>query len=549
MTEVPIELIPCLLPDWRIKHLAAKGMITPFHNSLVREWKGKKVISYGLSSYGYDLRLSPDDFRIFRHIPGTVVDPKAFNENNLVQAELHEDRNGKFFILPAHSYGLGVALEYLSLPSNITALFIGKSTYARTGLIANLTPGEACMSDDTEILARTGWKKLSEVILGEEVLTWNPKRNRSEYQPVEDKQAYYFNGELLHFSSKYVDQMVTPQHKMWVGKKVRRVASLSDGRKDKQKGVQRKSYDSWNFNFLQAKDLFGSWNYFLSRDLEWEGFNPWGSRFKIGKYDFDLRDWLRFLGAWMGDGSAYVQQHGNYVVKLAVVTKDLKRKYFKNLLEQMEVNYFEGESGFEFRDKSVCEYLLPYAGSYNKRLPNEVKHLPPDLLECIIEGMMHSDGNIQTSTYGSVSKRLVDDFQEICMKAGYNCSQWEEDSVINEYAIHSWKARYSKPNSTPNKINPASNMHKVPYAGMVYDITVPNHIFLSRRNGRASWTGNSWHGHLTFEFSNSSSADIRIYAEEGVVQALFFESILCETPYDSSRKYQAQGQSVVTAKV
>ena len=141
--QIPENLIPCLLPDWKIKQYASQGMITPFHASLVREWKGRKVISYGLSSYGYDLRLSPDDFRIFRHIPGTVVDPKAFNDNNLVQAELHEDANGKFFILPAHSYGLGVALEYLYLPSNVTALFIGKSSYARTGLIANLTPGEA----------------------------------------------------------------------------------------------------------------------------------------------------------------------------------------------------------------------------------------------------------------------------------------------------------------------------------------------------------------------------------------------------------------------
>lgn len=101
----------------------------------------RKVISYGLSSYGYDLRLG-EEFKIFRHIPGTVVNPKNFDPENVVDTWLHEDEYGKFFILPAHSYGLGVSVERLCIPKNITALFIGKSTYARCGIIPNLTPGE-----------------------------------------------------------------------------------------------------------------------------------------------------------------------------------------------------------------------------------------------------------------------------------------------------------------------------------------------------------------------------------------------------------------------
>jgi dCTP deaminase len=129
--------------DTWIQEMAAKGMIAPFEPKLVRQVEGVPVISYGLSSYGYDLRLSPAEFRIFRHIPGTVVDPKNFSPANLEPAELHRDRNGEFFILPAHSYGLGVALERLEVPENVTVICIGKSTYARTGLIANLTPAEA----------------------------------------------------------------------------------------------------------------------------------------------------------------------------------------------------------------------------------------------------------------------------------------------------------------------------------------------------------------------------------------------------------------------
>ena len=141
------------IPDWRIRQLAAQGMISPFEPGKIREVEIDNshgeiqcapVISYGTSSYGYDLRLASHDFRIFRHVPGLIVDPKAFDDRCLAPAELHHnERDGLFFILPAHTYALGVVIERLKLPGNVTAQFIGKSTYARCGVIVNLTPGEA----------------------------------------------------------------------------------------------------------------------------------------------------------------------------------------------------------------------------------------------------------------------------------------------------------------------------------------------------------------------------------------------------------------------
>lgn len=129
--------------DKWIAEQATSGMIHPFEPTMVRQVEDRRVLSYGLSSFGYDLRLSPEDFRIFRHIPGTVVDPKNFQAANLERLELREDDSGQYFILPAHSYGLGVALEYIAVPEHISVLCIGKSTYARIGCIANLTPAEA----------------------------------------------------------------------------------------------------------------------------------------------------------------------------------------------------------------------------------------------------------------------------------------------------------------------------------------------------------------------------------------------------------------------
>ena len=128
---------------WIASNALSYDMIKPYEGSLIREVDGLKVISFGQSSYGYDIRLSPKEFLIFKHIPGTVVNPKNFNPKNLESSPLLKDEYGEFFIIPAHSYALGVALEKLKIPPNITAICLGKSTYARVGLIVNVTPAEA----------------------------------------------------------------------------------------------------------------------------------------------------------------------------------------------------------------------------------------------------------------------------------------------------------------------------------------------------------------------------------------------------------------------
>ena len=136
--------------DTWIKAQAAAGMIEPFQAGLVRRVKDghvsrllRPVLSYGTSSYGYDIRLSAAEFLTFRHVPGTVMNPKRPNPRNLEPAPLHQDEDGRYFILPAHTYGLGVALEKLRVPPNCTVICLGKSTYARLGIIVNTTPAEA----------------------------------------------------------------------------------------------------------------------------------------------------------------------------------------------------------------------------------------------------------------------------------------------------------------------------------------------------------------------------------------------------------------------
>jgi len=137
-----------IINDRLISSFALQGnMIEPFVGNQVR-FKlidGNKigVISYGLGSYGYDIRLSKSEFYIYEASEG-YVDPKAFDKGKLLRKiEISQDENGFFFEIPGNCGGVGVALEKLKMPENITALGFGKSTYTRSGLFANIPPIEA----------------------------------------------------------------------------------------------------------------------------------------------------------------------------------------------------------------------------------------------------------------------------------------------------------------------------------------------------------------------------------------------------------------------
>ena len=123
---------------------AEKEMISPFLPELVRSVADRKIISAGASSYGYDMRLADDGFRVFSSVYGLEIDPKRFDENSLIEPALRTaDDGSKYYLLPPHHYGLGVTVETFKMPRNVTGIAVGKSTYARAGLLVNTTPLEA----------------------------------------------------------------------------------------------------------------------------------------------------------------------------------------------------------------------------------------------------------------------------------------------------------------------------------------------------------------------------------------------------------------------
>jgi len=122
--------MPVLSDKW-IKKMALEGMISPFEEKQIRDGK----ISYGLSSYGYDARVS-NEFKIFTNVNSDIVDPKNFKSSNFLTKKVSE------CIIPPNSFVLASTIEYFKIPKDVLVICLGKSTYARCGIIVNVTPLE-----------------------------------------------------------------------------------------------------------------------------------------------------------------------------------------------------------------------------------------------------------------------------------------------------------------------------------------------------------------------------------------------------------------------
>ena len=122
--------------DRWIVEQAARGMIEPFANDQVRQLEdGSRAISYGLSSYGYDVRCAPE-FKVFTNVYSSIIDPKSFDPNSFISI------NDSVCLIPPNSFALARTVEYFRIPRDVLTVCLGKSTYARCGIIVNVTPLE-----------------------------------------------------------------------------------------------------------------------------------------------------------------------------------------------------------------------------------------------------------------------------------------------------------------------------------------------------------------------------------------------------------------------
>ncbi|KAB2317984.1 dCTP deaminase [Betaproteobacteria bacterium SCN1] len=120
---------------WIRRMAETQGMIEPFEPGQVKAIGGRPIVSYGTSSYGYDVRCA-NDFKVFTNLNHTLVDPKSFDPDSFVEI------TGESCIIPPNSFALARTVEYFRIPRKVLTICLGKSTYARCGIIVNVTPLE-----------------------------------------------------------------------------------------------------------------------------------------------------------------------------------------------------------------------------------------------------------------------------------------------------------------------------------------------------------------------------------------------------------------------
>lgn len=387
-----------------------------------------------------------------------------------------------------------------------------------------------CHDDITEVLTKRGWIQWPSV-LKSDLLATRTEDGILEYHPPRKLIRSRYVGKMMHFTGKSVNALVTPNHKM----------------------LGRRALNAWGTygrtELLEAGEIC-KLPYVTGGPLPFRtpGTSKWVGRLprKDGRisiippsdferrpsctyidYELDLKDWVAFLGIWLAEGSATGTFYGVnkasknpspiYLQVLAAsadtelddrhcgvfVSQKKGRKSYneiKKLLSRLPWEFEEYEDGFNVYDRTLHSVLCSLGNQYVRYVPDWVKDLPPEYLSVLVKWMMIGDGsphpdNPKKFFYYTTSRRLADDLQEVWQKIGY-CASVGLDNRTCRPAPHSTRDEKAPVFIVANRARKFTSIgipREVHYDGYVYCAEVPNHTLLTRRCGKAMWTGNSLH--------------------------------------------------------
>ena len=404
---------------------------------------------------------------------------------------------------------------------------------------------DECYSKDTRVLTRNGFKFFSDLTYSDEIATLNPSSGVLEYQNPTRIINYHHSGDMIHFKGGFVDLLVTPNHRMFCAEPnkpfefmsaseilnafsqresatVQRVGAYGEA---KALRLQGSNYSTIALQLSLPKTTASGWfngshkprrytdgrrpHFYVKRNASWNGEwdsdyfvlprarSAYGSHHKrrVERIEMDL--WLRFLGWYLAEGSAFRDRRG-YVISLGLGEKDLRHKdEIDECIRALGVLprwIRKGGKGYEIRfaHKQLYEYLIKFGHASEKYIPRDVKSLPKKRLEIILDALMKGDGGINkggSRVFGTTSSvRLADDVAEIAVKVGYAVS-------LGNYP-HGFKVYLNVRHRTTK----FRTVEAVDYDGPVWCATVPNHLMLVERNGKTAWSGNS--SDVSFEVLN-----------------------------------------------
>jgi DNA-directed RNA polymerase beta subunit len=373
--------------------------------------------------------------------------------------------------------------------------FIGPTYYERLRHLV-MDKMHCLKQKDTEVLTLKGWKKYGEFKKKDKLATLED--GKLVYQhPTEIFSYPEFEGKMYHISNSSIELDVTMKHRMWVSKLYGRKQEWQD------------------HDFEYAKDIVGKQRRY-KKDAEWHN-NDY--QFKLPKYtngnnklfeenEVDMNSWISFFGIWIAEGWAN-KKSGR--VEFAVHKQRVKDALYPSL-DKMNYNYRVSDDKLTISNGQLTDYMAKLSlGAPNKYLPEWCFELSKEQSQLLVHSMQLGDGyfckETTASWYSTASTVLADDFQRLCLHAGYaankhlhieagsNTVEIRGKEVTNNYDI--WRISVMKTKTCPGVNHGHSKTQDVQeekvynYKGAVFCVEVPSGVFMIRQNGKTCWTGNS----------------------------------------------------------
>ena len=394
----------------------------------------------------------------------------------------------------------GIVTESKNVGRKIN-LFVKSTEIAKVG-------DKLCLAEDHEVLTKDGWKSVKDISVDDIIYTLDPDTGKIELHNPEKVWKYDHKGKMYLIESQLVNQQVTLNHRLYAAKK--------HGRKE-----------VWEWELIEAEKLKGK-RYKIKRNGLWNGkeieyfelsapdLNK-RSLAQIRRYSkpikFRMDDWLEFLGYYISEGSTTDYKAG-CSIKLSQSPEANPITYQKmsQCLTRMGIEHFSDKEGHRFNHKTMGFYLKRFGYAREKYITPELFALPQKQLKILFTALMDGDGHYNRSgmpiCYHTISERLANDFQHLLLLIGWSGNikrRAGQDRIKNEktykcqdsYRI-SVVSHKNEPTINHGHTNTQNGQFEdyVDYDGKVYCLTVPNHIFYTRRKGIPGWTGNSdRHGH------------------------------------------------------
>jgi IMP dehydrogenase/GMP reductase len=355
--------------------------------------------------------------------------------------------------------------------------------------------GMACYSSDTEIFTNNGWKFFDELDKNDEVATLNREKNIVEYNVPNMIFEYDYEGSMHRIKNRRMDLLVTPNHKLYIGKR-----PYKDGDEEYHLVKSEDAYQNLNGNIFSSMN--NDYIYKLGFPHQ-EGKDV--DEFVLPNSDlvFNMDDWLYFYGFWLAEGSTYTH-------KQKVKYDCFCTCYSNNNLEIMErcnsifdgigVSYSmrnrDGNYETKLHNRDLFNYLSQFGKANEKFIDRRFMNLSSRQLKILLQGIFDGDGCESRGSIYSVSKKLINDIFEICIKIGNVPSvNLRRDAGVNygsfirNHDLYEINIGVKLKNQRTFAKN--HNFSIESYKGTVHCVDVKNHVVFVKRNGRALWCGNS----------------------------------------------------------